>query len=170
MKKLVVFMLCTLMAASFLIAGCSAAPEEKKEDSEAGGEEEKPESLTIITSTDFKAFLEEIGKQFEEEEGIKVNVVSEAYDNTHNKITTSVMGGSPVDMAYLDTIWPAEFAAAGIALPIDEYLTDEAREGIIDTCIEQLVYNGKTYGIPYVNNGKWMFYNKRIPKRRNCSV
>ena len=55
-----------------------------------------------------KNILAEIGKQFEEEEGIKANVVSEAYDNTHNKITTSVMGGSPVDMAYLDTIWPAE--------------------------------------------------------------
>ena len=49
------------------------------------------------------------------------------------------MGGSAVDMAYLDTIWPAEFAASGIALPLDEYLTDEAREGIIDACIDQLV-------------------------------
>lgn len=164
MKKLVVFMLCTLIAASLLFAGCSTEAEEKKTDGKTGGEEEKPESLTIITSTDFKAFLEELGKQFEEEEGIKINVISEAYDNTHNKITTGVMGGSAVDMAYLDTIWPAEFAASGIALPLDEYLTDEAREGIIDACIDQLVYDGKTYGIPYVNNGKWMFYNKRILK------
>ncbi len=120
--------------------------------------------ICIITSTDFKAFLEELGKQFEEEEGIKINVISEAYDNTHNKITTGVMGGSAVDMAYLDTIWTAEFAASGIALPLDGYLTDEAREGIIDAGIDQLVYDGKAYGIPYVNNGKWMFLQKRILK------
>ena len=72
MKKLVVFMLCTLIAASLLFAGCSTEAEEKKTDGKTGGEEEKPESLTIITSTDFKAFLEELGKQFEEEEGIKL--------------------------------------------------------------------------------------------------
>lgn len=160
MKKLIAFMLCVTMSI-FLLVGCSSAPQKEEK---SDGKEEKPESLTILTSTDFKAFLEEIGKEFEEKEGIKINVISEAYDNTHDKITTSVTGGAEVDMAYLDTIWPAEFAASGIALPIDEYLSDEERGKIIDTCIDQLVYDGKTYGIPFVNNGKWMFYNKAILK------
>lgn len=130
--------------------------------SEQPSEPEKPESLTIITSTDFKTFFEDLGKVFEQKYGVKINVISEAYDNTHDKITTSVLGGSKVDMAYLDTVWPAEFASAGIILPLDEYISNDVRSSMIDACINQMVWNGKTWGLPYCNNGKWMFYNKSI--------
>ena len=28
--------------------------------------------------------------------------------------------------------------------------------------IDQLKFQGSTYGVPFANNGKWMFYNKKM--------
>ncbi len=127
----------------------------------AYGEENKPESLTVICTTDDVAYFEYAGALFEEQTGVKINLVSQNYDDTKTKVSTSVAGGV-ADIAYVDVVWPAEFAAMGILLPLDEYITPESIADVIPATIDQLKFQGSTYGVPFANNGKWMFYNKKM--------
>ena len=99
---------------------------------------------------------------FEEETGIEIELLSEAYDNMHNKIMTMVAGGSQLDIVSLDTVWPAEFANSELILPLDDYLDDDFGSQFVDIAWDQLRYDGKQYGIPTGNDAKWLYYNKEI--------
>ena len=96
----------------------------------AYGEENKPESLTVICTTDDVSYFEYAGALFQEQTGVKINLVSQNYEDTKTKVSTSVAGGV-ADIAYVDVVWPAEFAAMGILLPLDEYITPESIADVI---------------------------------------
>lgn len=140
-----------------LLAGCGGSGGSKN----GQKTDEKPEKLSLICTTDDVAMFEHVGKAFEEKYGIKLELISQAYDNTHQKIATSFSGKADVDLVYVDTPWPAEFGSLGITIGLDEYMTEEFKNSFVDVTLEQMVYDGKTQAIPYCNNGKWMFYNKK---------
>ncbi len=155
-KKLSMIVVLGLIMA--LLAGCgNSGGSKNSQKSDA-----KPEKLTLICTTDDVALFEHVGKQFEEKYGIKLEIISQAYDNTHQKIATSFSGKGDVDLVYVDTPWPAEFGSLGITIGLDDYMTEEFKSNIIDVTLEQMVYDGKTQAIPFCNNGKWMFYNKKV--------
>lgn len=155
-KKLSMIVVLGLIMA--LLAGCgNSGGSKNSQKSDA-----KPEKLTLICTTDDVAIFEHVGKQFEEKYGIKLEIISQAYDNTHQKIATSFSGKGDVDLVYVDTPWPAEFGSLGITIGLDDYMTEEFKSNIIDVTLEQMVYDGKTQAIPFCNNGKWMFYNKKV--------
>lgn len=141
-----------LFLAVLMLLGCSGA---------LGETADKPEALTLICTTDDVAYFEHAGEIFEEQYGIKLNLISQSYDDTKTKISTSVAGGV-ADIAYVDVVWPAEFAASGILLPLDEYITAENTADVIPATLEQMKFAGATYGVPFSNNGKWMYYNTKM--------
>ena len=122
----------------------------------------KPEKLVILMSSEGTAPMEKAINIFTEETGIEVELISEAYDNMHNKIVTMVAGGSRLDIISLDTVWPAEFANSDLLIPLDEYLEEGYGDQFVDIAWDQLQYEGKQYGIPTGNDAKWLFYNKAI--------
>ena len=137
-------------------------PEEKSETVNDDNQEEKPEKLVMVISSEGTGPMEQTIKQFTEETGIEIELISEAYDNVHNKIMTMVAGGSQCDIVCLDTVWPAEFAKSNLILPMDEYLEPGFGDKFTDISWKQLQYNGHQYGIPTGNDAKWLFYNKEI--------
>ena len=144
------------------VAGCGAGNDDGS-GSNTGQEEtsEKPEKISIICCTDDVGYLEYIADQYKDEYGIEVELISQSYDDTKTKITTGAAGGN-ADIAFLDVIWPAEFAANGLILPLDSYYTDEMREEILPGNIEQMTVNNQVYGVPFANNGCFMYYNKAM--------
>lgn len=167
MKKLAAFMLCAAVVGASLF-GCSSgkektqAEEPESTSGQTSSEEgEKPDKITVICTTDDVGYFEYIGKQYTEEYGVEVAIISQAYDDTKTKITTSVTSGN-ADIAYLDVVWPAEFEEKGIILPLDEYYTSEMEENILAGNMEQMSANGHIYGVPYCNNGTFMYYNKAM--------
>ena len=149
-KLLAVCLACTVLLS---FAGCGAKKEEVAE---------TPESITVICTTDDEDLFKYVGEQYTEEYGIGVNIVSQAYDSTHEKITTTWTGRGEGDVCYVDIPWAAEFGSLGLTVPLDEYMTEEYREAFIDSTLSQMVYQGQTQAIPFANNGKWMFYNKAM--------
>lgn len=141
----------SLLLALLIVMSCAGA----------AAAENKPESLSLICTTDDVAYFEYAGSIFEDMYGIKINLISQAYDDTKAKIITSIAGGV-ADMTYVDVVWPAEMASSGILIPLDEYLTDDFLADIIPATIDQLKYKGATYGVPFSNNGKWMYYNTKM--------
>jgi multiple sugar transport system substrate-binding protein len=125
----------------------------------------KEETLTILLPIDWRPIIDEISPQWEEQTGVKIEIISLAYDEVHDKILSSARGGADVDIVYVDTIWPAEFARAGYLLPVDKYITAEMRRGIDKPLFEQLVWDGKLWAFPFNNQSKWLFYNREILER-----
>lgn len=41
-------------------------------------------------------------------------------------------------------------------------MDEDVKNSLIESSLNQMVYNGKTEAIPFANGGKWMFYNKQM--------
>jgi multiple sugar transport system substrate-binding protein len=94
-----------------------------------------------------------------------VTVVPEyvAYDALHDKIVTDQVGGSgQYDVVLMDAIWPAEFAKAGIVTDITSKIPAEFKSGVFESAWTAANYQGKTYGVPWINDSKFFFFNKKM--------
>jgi multiple sugar transport system substrate-binding protein len=94
-----------------------------------------------------------------------VTVVPEfvAYDSLHDKIVTDQVGGSgQYDLVLMDAIWPAEFAKAGIVTDITAKIPAEFKSGVFASAWTAANYQGKTYGVPWINDSKFFFFNKKM--------
>lgn len=179
MRKTVLSTLCLLLAI-FLLAGCSGcsttpssvasegsevvqstAPEAEGEP----GEPEKPEKITISCGSVPAPAYEAIAKVYTERYGIEVELIVDSYDNMRNKIiTTAASDSSDVDIATLDTVWPAEFLKAGVAYPLNEFVTDEKLAQFVPVTMDQLTVDDQIMGLPFSNESLWLYYNEALLK------
>lgn len=94
---------------------------------------------------------------------IKVQSEFVAYEALHDKIVTDQIGGSGIyDTVLMDTIWPAEFAKSGIVLDLTDKLPADFKTGVFDTAFAGGEYNGHFYGVPWLNDTEFLFYNKAM--------
>ena len=123
-----------------------------------------PTKLTVICVNDMAPALESIANpQFTEATGIAdIEMIPTAWNDIHEKIVTMATGGTTVDVTYVDTIWPGEFAQAGFVLPMDQYITDEIKTQLFESSWQQSIYQGSIYAMPYSNNAKWLFWNTEM--------
>jgi multiple sugar transport system substrate-binding protein len=94
-----------------------------------------------------------------------VTVIPEyvAYDALHDKIVTDQVGGSgQYDIVLMDAIWPAEFAKAGIVTDITSKIPAEFKKGVFESAWTAANYQGKTYGVPWINDSKFFLFNKKM--------
>lgn len=92
---------------------------------------------------------------------IKVESEFVAYEALHDKIVTDQVGGSGIyDTVLMDTIWPAEFAHAGIALDLTSKIPSDFTTGVFESALAGGAYQGKFYGVPWLNDTEFLFYNK----------
>lgn len=155
-KRVVAMILCMGLVAAGA-TGCG----DSKNARTGGTDGEKPDKISVIGTTDDVAYFEYIGKQYKEKYGVDVEVISQSYDDTKTKITTSVTSGN-ADIAYLDVVWPAEFVEKGMLLELDDYYTDDLKENLLPGNLGQMTVEDRIYGVPYANNGTFMFYNQAM--------
>src|SRR6185295_775447 len=67
--------------------------------------------------------------------GIKVNQTQVDYNALLDKINTAVQGGGGVDVIEMDTIWTAQFAAAGYVEDVTDRVTDAIKKDIPDSAL-----------------------------------
>lgn len=118
------------------------------------------------------ASVQAMVKKFQEKNpGIKVDVTFVPYEALHDKIVTDqASGAGEFDVVLVDEIWPAEFAAAGFIRDLSDRLTPEMKEGIVPAVARILEVNGKTYGIPWILDTKFLFYNKDMLAKAGFSA
>ena len=86
-----------------------------------------------------------------------------AYDALHDKIVTAQAGGGGVyDLILVDTPWPAEMVKAGIITDITDKIPADFSSGVFDAAWTAAKYNGKVYGVPWINDTKFFFYNEKL--------
>ncbi len=131
----------------------------------AFAEDDKPSTLVLVTDNGCIDQYNMVADAFYDKYGIDVEIISVAYDNMHDKITTMVLGGSQIDLFSVDTIWPAEFLAAKIAQPVTQYFSQEELDSLYPGYVQEFTVNGELAGIPTLTNSKWLFYNKDYLKQ-----
>ena len=74
-----------------------------------------------------------------------------------------------LDLFFMDVIWPAEFAAAGWALPLDEYFPPNEREKFLPATIASGVFRHRIYGVPSRIDSGMLYYRTDLLKKYGFS-
>ena len=96
---------------------------------------------------------------------IHVNLVS-APNNTDTyraQLTTQISGGASTPDVYNgDVIWPAQFAAHQLAVPLSDYLPASYWNQFASGLVQGASYKGKVYGSPLFEDQGFMYYRKDL--------
>jgi multiple sugar transport system substrate-binding protein len=96
--------------------------------------------------------------------GINIIQTIVPYHQRLDKINTAVLGGADIDVVQMDTVWTAQFAAAGWVDDITDLVPRRITTDIPASALSAVMYRGRLYGIPVFNSAKHLFYNLRLLK------
>jgi multiple sugar transport system substrate-binding protein len=138
-----------------LLSGCGGG------ETEGGG----PVTLSALfmkqaaySDADVKNMTEQFQKQ---NPNIKVNLTFVAYEALHDKIVAAAPAGT-YDTVLVDVIWPAEFASKKMIVDITDRFPESERSRIFDGALKTTEYQGSYYGVPWILDTKYFFYNKEM--------
>ncbi len=111
--------------------------------------------------------IEAMLPEFEEETGIKINIIKHPYENALGEQVRDFVAGGDLDIALIDLVWIGNFAENEWIVPISKFTSDPA---LADPDLDMddffpLVlnafggWNGEIYGLPFDNYSGLLFYN-----------
>jgi multiple sugar transport system substrate-binding protein len=158
MKKWVSVLLICLL--TFGLAACSS--------NSAGGGKDGGEVVLNALFMKQAGYSEDdvksITKEFEKNnEGIKINPTFVPYESLEQKIQTSAKTGG-YDVVVIDAPWTAKFAKAGFVKDVTDRISDDVNADVFQGAIDSVSYDEKNYGMPWLNDTKFLFYNKQMLK------
>jgi multiple sugar transport system substrate-binding protein len=104
---------------------------------------------------------------------IKVTLVSASTQTDTNRATlaTTISGGSATPDVYMgDVIWPAQFGAHQLAVPLSDYLPASYFARFAPGLIQGATYKGKVYGSPLFEDQGFLYYRKDLLAKYHMSV
>src|SRR5580698_7253265 len=96
---------------------------------------------------------------------IHVTLVSAPTDTDTNRATlaTEISGGSATPDVFMgDVIWPAQFGAHQLAVPLSDYLPQSYWSQFAPGLVTGASYKGKVYGSPLFEDQGFMYYRKDL--------
>jgi multiple sugar transport system substrate-binding protein len=97
--------------------------------------------------------------------GVKVvsEVGPQSSTQLHDLLTQKLRNRDPrLDVFVMDVIWPAEFASAGWALPLDRYLPAAERRNFLPAPLAANEYRGQLFGLPLFIDAGLLYYRKDL--------
>jgi multiple sugar transport system substrate-binding protein len=86
-----------------------------------------------------------------------------SYDALHDKVTTAMASSPPAyDVFLVDDIWYSEFADKGYILNVSDKITQEMKDGIFEAAWDIPTVEGEVYGMPWLLDEKYFFYNEKL--------
>ena len=73
-----------------------------------------------------------------------------------------LLGNSPYDLAFMDSVWVSKFAAAGWLLDLSDRLLPEERAKFLDGDLNGSIYQGKLYRIPLRSDAGMLYYRQDL--------
>ncbi|OWX98626.1 extracellular solute-binding protein [Thioclava sp. IC9] len=96
---------------------------------------------------------------------VKVNLEFVPYEGLHDKTVLSMGAGGGYDVVLFDVIWPAEYAQNNVLVDVTDKITPEMKDGVLPGAWTTVQYDGKSYGMPWILDTKYLFYNKAMLKK-----
>jgi multiple sugar transport system substrate-binding protein len=93
---------------------------------------------------------------------VTVNLEFVPYEGLHDKTVLAQGSGGGYDVVLFDVIWPAEYATNKVLVDVTEKITPEMKSGVLPGAWTTVEYDGKRYGMPWILDTKYLFYNKEI--------
>lgn len=122
------------------------------------------EFWTFSMKPKFTPYFETLVRNYEAANpGVKVEWVDFPWDIIQTKLVTRIVAGTPPALVNLNVPWADEFARDGLLAPVDQLLAD-ARPRYLASTLQDLTFNGKTYGFPMYSNVAVIAYNTQIFK------
>ena len=123
------------------------------------------ETLTILVTSDAVPRFELAAGVFKEQTGNDVEIVSTGYDQAYAMIVTSqAAGSSSFDIAKVDTIWVAGFAANKYCAPLDELIEEQEWQNTVAMSREAMTYGDQIWAKGGGNASVNFYYNERLLK------
>ncbi len=91
---------------------------------------------------------------------ITVNLEFVPYEALHDKTVLAKGASQAYDVVLSDSVWTPEYAVNGIVEDVTARITPELRDGILPGAMGSGVYKGHVYGLPWIVDSKFLFYNK----------
>jgi len=101
---------------------------------------------------------------------VKVNLEFVPYEGLHDKTVLSMGAGGGYDVVLFDVIWPAEYAQNNVLLDVSDRITDQLKSGVLPGAWTTVTYENKNYGMPWILDTKYLFYNKAMLKKAGIST
>jgi trehalose/maltose transport system substrate-binding protein len=104
---------------------------------------------------------------------IHVSLVSAPSDTDTNRATlaTEISGGSSTPDVFMgDVIWPAQFGAHQLAVPLSDYLPSSYWSRFAPGLVQGATYQGKVYGSPLFEDQGFLYYRKDLLAKEHMSV
>ncbi len=95
---------------------------------------------------------------------IKLNLEFAPYEALHDK-TVAAQASGGYDIILFDTIWPAEFATNGFLVDVTSKIKKADINKIFPGAWTTVQYNNKYYGLPWILDTKYLYYNTEILKK-----
>src|SRR5476649_423210 len=125
---------------------------------------QKIEFWTFSMKPKFTPYFETLVHNYEAANpGVKIEWIDFPWDVIQSKLVTRIVAGTPPALVNLNVPWADEFARDGLLTPVDALLAD-ARPRYLASTLEDLTFNGRTYGFPMYSNVAVITYNKDLFK------
>ena len=163
-RRLLVTATAVLLVASACSSSATTAPAASAGAASGAVDTTTPMTLNVLlmqqaaySASDIQAMDDAFTKQYPT---ITINPELVSYDSLHDKIVTAQVGGNgKYDVVLMDTPWPAELVTANIVSDITSKIPADFLSGVFDSAWTAAKYNGKIYGVPWINDTKFFFYN-----------
>ncbi|NIG33651.1 ABC transporter substrate-binding protein [Pantoea sp. ICBG 828] len=94
---------------------------------------------------------------------VQVNLEFVPYEALHDKIVAARgAGGNGYDVVLFDAIWPAEFSKFDLLQDVSSRISADEKEKIFPGAMNTVVFKGKTLGMPWILDTKYLYYNKAM--------
>jgi multiple sugar transport system substrate-binding protein len=94
--------------------------------------------------------------------GVKIKKSQVPFREYVDKLTVRFAGNNPPDIVHLPTRNYLAFASQGWLAPLDEYLAQTDVKATYTKLSDEMVYNGKSYGVLMMGYGMMFYYNDKM--------
>ena len=170
-----------LLLALLITLSAACSPSGELSPTQAGNEGETAlpaenfsEKITVILpeiEMDNIGFYEAETRKFEQLTGIQVERIYGDWDDVAEFILLDLgKSGGSYDVIEYDNAWIANFHQNDWLEPLDRYVSDEYRNGMLPGLIDKFSTDGKLYGITWNNDTRFFMYNKNLLEKAGYSV
>lgn len=104
--------------------------------------------------------------------GVKVvrEIAPQSSTQIHDLLVQKFKNRDPrLDVFFMDTVWPAEFASAGWALPLDRYFTQSEQQKFLPAPIAANRYRKQIFGVPVFIDTGLLYYRKDLLEKHGIA-
>lgn len=145
-----------------LVVGCSAV--EEQDGHTEKGEKEKITVVVPRQELDTVGLVEEYVREFEEKNGIEVELINAAWDVCTDKIRTELsVGGSSYDVVDFDNSLVAMYIENDWLEPLDQYDgAEEMKKTMVEGLVDKFTVDDSFYGVVWNNDTHVYLYNEKM--------